>query len=811
MVTPYVPFAEDWPHQTFAVTESLRMMAEGESALCVTSPTGGGKSRYIQRMCEHAVKNNKTAIVMSNRILLTNQLLRGLDKSGIRVGCRAAGFEAWTDSDASVQVISGPTEMARVFKRRERTGEDIRLHRGDWIFVDECFVSGTQVSTPTGQVAIEDVSVGDSVNCAIGCGVVLGTSKKTAYRLLKMEFSDGSEVTCTPNHRFFTDSGWIEAERILECSSIIACEENMSDLWSGIWSNSIYESENRTTECIGRKAMGRTKNLLSILLSEVMESDGRRRYSKENDGHADFQRELSKRKRRKWQRDAIYANGYFACIGRRLGAGTGRSDANQKSEQSNEISDILQVGHWQQESKSRNRNRRFFTCDASTARTRQKKGQSSERIRLVRASRFEPSSDVFVHNLQVSGHPSYFANGKLVHNCHLQKGDQSKSLLSEYRTEHGAVLFGISATPLGVSSIYDHLIVAGNNTSLRECGALVRAKCFEPAVVDLPKIRKSKTGVFTQGELESEMKEIWSQHVMGHVLKHWEKLNPDARPSLGMAPGVKESRWLAKEFFQRGINAAHIDAEGIYVNGEYKATTEQSDRDELFEMMKDGRVPIAWNRFVLREGLDLPWLYMLSLATPIASLLSFVQVVGRILRSHPSKTEALIADHCGVIRMHGSPNMDRDDDWRQYFHEQDETKITKDRNQKLTDPENKEPEPITCPACGCIRVKGPKCSSCGHEHPKSVRMVIQESGSLKPMTGDVYPRRKVSEYNDTQKKWNNVYFRMRNAKTPKTFSQALAFFKHEHGYYPPPDLKYMPKKSSDIPRKIPNVERGDLH
>lgn len=531
MVCNYIPQTEDWPNQTFAVTESIRMVNEGEKAFCVTSPTGGGKSRIMQRLCEHWVENGQRVAVMSNRILLTNQLLNGLSKSGIQVGCRASGFEAWTDIGAPIQVISGQTEVARVLNRRKRM-QDAELAKADLLLVDE---------------------------------------------------------------------------------------------------------------------------------------------------------------------------------------------------------------------------------------------------------------------------------------AHLQGGDKAVEIINEYKQKFGAVVCGITATPLGISHIYDHLIVAGNNSSLRACGALVAARCFEPAVMDLPKVRKSKTGLFSQLELEEATKAIWSQHVIGHIFQHWKELNVDARPSLGMAPGVKESLGLAMEYWKRGVNAAHIDAEGIFVDGSYKRTNEQRDRDELFAMAKDGRVPQIWNRFVLREAIDLPWLYMLSIATPIASLTSFLQVIGRILRSHPGKTGALIADHCGAVRMHGSPNADRDKDWQQYFHESDSNKISKDRHQRLTDPQAKEPEPITCPKCKMIRATGAKCPGCGHEHAKSVRMVIQENGTLKESKGNVYPKRRVVEKADTEKLWIQTYWQFKKSKTPKTFSQAVGFFTHKHGYRPPPDLPNMPKDPLDFGRKINDVALSDLH
>lgn len=530
MITPYQSHPDDWPTQTLAVHESVRLMNEGVRSMCITSPTGGGKSRIVQRGCEHFVENEMTVVVMSNRILLTMQLLRSLSAAGIRCGCRAAGFEAWSDVSAPVQVISGQTEIARVLKRRKRTGEGA-LHHADVVFVDE---------------------------------------------------------------------------------------------------------------------------------------------------------------------------------------------------------------------------------------------------------------------------------------FHLQGGDKSVEILNEYKEKHSATIIGITATPLGVSHMADELIVAGNNSQLRQCGALVHAKCFEPAVVDLAKVRRTKTGLFSQTELEDEMKSVWTQHIVARVFDSWKSFNPDARPSLGMAPGVKESLGLAMEYWKRGVNAAHIDAEGIFVNGEYKRTNEQSDRDELFEMAKDGRVPQIWNRFVLREAIDLPWLYMLSIATPVASVLSYVQIVGRVLRAAPGKEHALIADHCGAIRMHGSPNMDRDKDWRQYFHSEPE-KITKDRFERLTSPSHKEPEPITCPKCQMIRKTGAECPNCKFAHPKSIRMVIQEDGKLKESSGDVYKRRVVREFNDTLQKYQACYMQKKRSKKPQTFNQLLGWFFHEHHYYPPDTMPGLPKKRSDFDRKMQDVPSGECN
>lgn len=533
MVSPYVPFAEDWEHQSYGVGEAFRWMNDGSRKFCITGPTGSGKSRLAMRICQHAILNGLTAAVMSNRRSLTDQLLKGLNKAGIRVGCRAADFESWTDMSAPVQVISAQTEASRVLDARA-AGKSAEFHPADILIIDE---------------------------------------------------------------------------------------------------------------------------------------------------------------------------------------------------------------------------------------------------------------------------------------AHLLKGPQALAIMDEYSVKYRATRIGLTATPLGIGKIYpDGLIVAGNNSQLRgyDPPALVWVNRFEPCCLDLNKIYKSKTGAVSQASAEKEARHIWTQHVVAKILETWEKLNPDARPSIGMAPGVKESLWLATSYWARGINAAHIDANGIYVDGAYKKTNDPDDRLEVFEMIKDGRVKQVFNRFTMREGIDIPELYFGQIACPIVDLKSYVQTVGRIMRSHPSKKIAKLADHAGCIARHGSPNDDRDRQWLQYFFE-NEDQITKDRQRDLGDPKGTTKEPIVCPKCSASREKGAKCPNCGFEHEQSTREIIQEDGTLRPMTGDIYKKRRVRQEPNTEKLWTAIYWRMKKARKPKTFAQAFAFFYREHGYWPPSNLPMMPKSQVLIHRHIADVPYQDLH
>ncbi|NBX88162.1 MAG: hypothetical protein EBQ97_06560, partial [Bacteroidetes bacterium] len=71
--------------------------------------------------------------------------------------------------------------------------------------------------------------------------------------------------------------------------------------------------------------------------------------------------------------------------------------------------------------------------------------------RVAHVSHIKRESPVLVFNLQVSGHPSYFANGIAVHNCHLVSHKDEggyRTLLSDiYRTNPNVRVIGLTASP----------------------------------------------------------------------------------------------------------------------------------------------------------------------------------------------------------------------------------------------------------------------------------------------------------------------------------------------------------------------------
>jgi superfamily II DNA or RNA helicase len=384
----------------------------------------------------------------------------------------------------------------------------------------------------------------------------------------------------------------------------------------------------------------------------------------------------------------------------------------------------------------------------------------------------------------------------IVDEAHLQTGMTAIRLVAKH-LDAGAAIMGLTATPIGLKDFYDHLIVACTVSEARACGALVEAVHYGPDEPDLKHIGKVPVGEdLTEAQ---NIKAIMRHGVFARVVDSWRKLNPEGKPTLLFGPGVAESLWFAEQFQAAGIPAAHIDGEDVWLQGELHRADPEI-RQRVLDMLKTGDIKICCNRFVLREGIDLPFIEHGIFATVFGSLQSYLQSGGRLLRSFPGKTRAVVQDHGGSWHRFGSLNADRE-----WFLDLTANMATGMRHERIR--EKREAEPIRCPKCALILVAG-RCRGCGFEcigRAKS-RPVIQADGTLKEVKGDIFRARRISQSPDAAKIWERMYHRARSKKWNATFRQAEAMFAQENGWqYPPRDLPLMPTCETDWFRKVSEV------
>jgi superfamily II DNA or RNA helicase len=197
-----------------------------------------------------------------------------------------------------------------------------------------------------------------------------------------------------------------------------------------------------------------------------------------------------------------------------------------------------------------------------------------------------------------------------------------------------AIVLGLTATPCrgdgrGLGNAFDVLIEAASVGDLVEQKYLVPTVVYAPVRPDLTGIQV-KRGDYVEEQLAARMN---TAQLVGDIVEHWHRL-AGPRRTVVFATGVGHSRHIRDEFRRAGVLAEHLDG-----------STPTDERDRILAQLAAGQIDVVTNAMVLTEGWDSPSVSCLVLARPTKSLGLYRQMVGRVLRPAPGKTDALILDH----------------------------------------------------------------------------------------------------------------------------------------------------------------------
>jgi superfamily II DNA or RNA helicase len=148
----------------------------------------------------------------------------------------------------------------------------------------------------------------------------------------------------------------------------------------------------------------------------------------------------------------------------------------------------------------------------------------------------------------------------------------------------------------------------------------------------------SRTRISRGDYVDTELGSLVAQDA-DQIAKAWLSHGED-RPTVAFCPTVASGQALADEFRAQGVPV-----------GEVYGTTPTAERTRVFHGVTNGSLRVLVNVAVATEGLDLPVLSCALIARPTRIPALFQQMVGRVLRLHPSKTDgALVLDVVGGTR-----------------------------------------------------------------------------------------------------------------------------------------------------------------
>jgi DNA repair protein RadD len=285
----------------------------------------------------------------------------------------------------------------------------------------------------------------------------------------------------------------------------------------------------------------------------------------------------------------------------------------------------------------------------------------------------------------------------------------------EHYTKAGAVVFGMTATPCrgdgrGLGNVFSLLIEGPTVARLTADGWLVPATVYAPYKPDLTGVRLV-AGEYNEGQLADVMNQ---QKLVGDVVLHYFKINTDRRPTVVFAVNVAHAASLCNAFRDSGVLAEVVTG-----------ATPLDERRTILAKLERGEIDVVVNCAVLTEGWDSPAVSCLILARPTKSLGLFRQMVGRVLRPHPGKTDALVIDHAGAVFEHG-----RVEDHIEWTLHKDQR--ARNKSQASRQPHSAR-ELLTCPECTAIRTAGDPCPNCGWRPKPKAKEVEVIEGDLQKL------------------------------------------------------------------------------
>jgi len=225
----------------------------------------------------------------------------------------------------------------------------------------------------------------------------------------------------------------------------------------------------------------------------------------------------------------------------------------------------------------------------------------------------------------------------VVDECHHASAQSYRRILAHL--EPSPLILGVTATPQRsdgqlLGEVWEEIVYQRGIVEMIRAGYLADVRGIRVGLesIDLDKVAQSG-GDYQPDALSHALEQAAApQYVLAAYQTHARD-----RTAVVFVPTVALAHHMARVFRAAGIQAEALDG-----------TTPGEERRAILERLQHGETRVLVNVAVLSEGVDVPSVSCVVMATPTRSQVKYAQAVGRGLRSFPGKDDCLVIDVVGV-------------------------------------------------------------------------------------------------------------------------------------------------------------------
>lgn len=545
------------------------------------------------------------------------------------------------------------------------------------VVIDECFVKGTLVD----EIPIEKIKVGDFVDSynhktgVIEKKRVTAVSKKKCPQTLVFTSVGKEVIISTANHPYYTkEKGYLPAEKLSTKNTLYA-KGNISKTNQNISKFNLFrmwprdKQHNRSPKMffqenwksLSQAVLFFRKKSTIFAKNDLSESDVK--FSNTRKDVSDIKKNWPQASdtRGQWSWDDNPPKNIIRKIRSQLVSRIGSHHRRWIFALS------LQDRHSKSNIEDSDRNRWKFPLFQKVSRS--EKGQfvneigvESVKIQKQRSNgKFANGNEYdFVYNLEIEDNNNYFANGILVHNCHLVNHKKLSTMFMKFLKQIGSPkVVGLTATPYRLESwgerlkngyILSHTLTKMINRAMNpfwsriisviNTGDLIGAGYLcQPTYIDkelIPRTELKPNVSHTDFDMSKFQRQLLNKQQEILDVLTWARDNH--KHTLVFCASVAQAEELSGKI------------EGSCV---VSAKTEKKLRDRIVKDFKSGLIRVVFNVECLTTGFDFPSLDCVVVLRPTNSIRLHVQMLGRGVRRAEGKKTCDIVDMVGNVKTLG--------------------------------------------------------------------------------------------------------------------------------------------------------------